>query len=210
MNDQPLKIYFQTDLVPLVFKGEKACSLLNGQLTNDIKNLKTGETNYNLLLTIKGKVVADMHVLRNEDDFEVWVPRIFVEKVLDHFKRLAPLSKVEIIRPPGDGKNPPRSPFSKGGCLESERIENGIPKVGVDVTEENLPQEGKLDHALSFTKGCYLGQEIIARLHYKGHVNKILELLVIEGKEVPEPGTLIMKDEQIVGKVTSSTFSTKY
>lgn len=58
--------------------------------------------------------------------------------------------------------------------IEVLRVEQGIPKIGVDVTEDNLPQEGRVERALHFDKGCYLGQEIVARLQYRGHVNKIL------------------------------------
>lgn len=65
------------------------------------------------------------------------------------------------------------------------RIENGVCKVGVDASEDNLPQEARLIHAISFTKGCYLGQEIVARLQYRGHVNKILVGLDFDSKEVP-------------------------
>lgn len=91
-------------------------------------------------------------------------------------------------------------------AAELVRVKNGAAKVGVDVTEANLPQEGRLDEALHFNKGCYLGQEIIARLHYKGHVNKILAHFRVAG-EVPANDADI-RDEtgRAVGKLTSSAY----
>ena len=94
---------------------------------------------------------------------------------------------------------------------EAMRIEAGIPQVGIDVTEENLPQEGKLDLALHFTKGCYLGQEIIARLHYKGHVNKILCHFKMEKSEtIPQQGDLLFSQDKEVGKLTSVAQATDH
>lgn len=82
------------------------------------------------------------------------------------------------------------------------RIEQGTPAVGVDATDANLPQESLLDSALHFDKGCYLGQEIIARLHYKGHVNKILAGFKIEG-EAPAVGDALSAEGKEIGKITS-------
>src|SRR5262249_39272971 len=89
------------------------------------------------------------------------------------------------------------------------RVEQGIAKLGVDATEANLPQEARLSRALHFDKGCYLGQEIIARLHFKGHVNKILAGLKIENALPPQQGAPIFEGEKEAGKITSVIFSPK-
>jgi len=91
--------------------------------------------------------------------------------------------------------------------IEEARIAHGICKIGVDANNENLPQEARLDGTLHFTKGCYLGQEIIARLHYKGHVNKLLVIFKIEGRESVAEGTKIYDDDKEAGRITSSIFS---
>ena len=67
------------------------------------------------------------------------------------------------------------------------RIENGRPRYGEDIRETNLPQETQQMHALSFTKGCYLGQEIVERIRAQGHVNRKLMRVELEGA-LPEPG----------------------
>lgn len=91
------------------------------------------------------------------------------------------------------------------------RIESMTPKYGIDMTEENIPQEANLYEALSFTKGCYVGQETIARLQNRGHVNKTLVLLKLSGENVPHPKTAItLENGEEVGFVTSSIFSKKF
>lgn len=89
---------------------------------------------------------------------------------------------------------------------ERLRIKNGVPRIGVDVTDTHLPQEALLDHALHFNKGCYLGQEVIARLHYKGHVNKILAHFRAQGG--PFNGTSAIKNAEgaELGPVTSRAY----
>jgi folate-binding protein YgfZ len=91
------------------------------------------------------------------------------------------------------------------------RIEAGLPVCGVDITDENLVQEvGRTQTAVSFTKGCYLGQEPIARLDAMGHVNRELRSLRLAGGTVPHPGSRVFSDAmatQAVGTVTSAAFS---
>ncbi len=88
-------------------------------------------------------------------------------------------------------------------AYETVRIEAGIPRFGADITPENFPGEcGILERAVSFKKGCYPGQETVARMHYRGHPNKELHRLVIEGPS-PEPGAEILQDSKRVGNITS-------
>lgn len=268
--------YFPLDVSIVRVAGEKAAVFLNGQFTNDIKNLKEGEANYNLFLTQKGKVIADLTVHRVRDDFLLAIPGSFAPRVVDHLSRLAPLSHVTLtdeterfapfhaigdtaflplLCKEGSGEveqgaprdlPPLHPPLQKGGtafimnrigvegfdCIvpregekeflaalqqnglseldsaaqEIIRVENGIALVGVDATEENLPQEANLMRAISLTKGCYLGQEVVARLHYRGHVNRILVGLKIDGNK-PSEGDSIFNEDKEVGKITSATFS---
>ncbi len=75
------------------------------------------------------------------------------------------------------------------------RIEAGLPIWGIDLTDENLAQEaGRTASAISFTKGCYLGQEPIARLDAMGHVNRELRSLRITGEAIPSPGARVFAD----------------
>jgi tRNA-modifying protein YgfZ len=86
------------------------------------------------------------------------------------------------------------------------RIENGKPRYGEDIRETSLPHETQQMHAVSFTKGCYLGQEIVERIRTQGHVNKKLVRLEIDGSEPAVPGARMMVDGQ-EAEITSSVYS---
>jgi aminomethyltransferase len=86
------------------------------------------------------------------------------------------------------------------------RIENGKPRYGEDIGETSLPQETQQMHAVSFTKGCYLGQEIVERIRTQGHVNKNLVRLEIDGSEPAVPGARLMVDGK-EAEITSSVYS---
>jgi tRNA-modifying protein YgfZ len=86
---------------------------------------------------------------------------------------------------------------------ESARIAAGVPRFGSDITPENFPAEaGILERAVSFEKGCYPGQETVARMYYRGHPNKKLYRFAFEGTP-PPPDTAILQNGEKVGKVTS-------
>ena len=92
-------------------------------------------------------------------------------------------------------------------ALETVRVERGAPRFGADFGPEHFPQETGLDHAVSFTKGCYLGQEVVARIHYRGGVNRHLRGLVFEGDQVPAPGTELAVGGRSVGAVGTAVRS---
>jgi tRNA-modifying protein YgfZ len=89
------------------------------------------------------------------------------------------------------------------------RIEAGTPVFGKDITDKNLPQEiGRDDRAISFVKGCYLGQETVARIDALGHVNQVMKgLRIAEQSPCPLPGSPLEADGKRVGVVTSAAFS---
>ena len=93
-------------------------------------------------------------------------------------------------------------------ALEILRIEAGVPRYGIDMDETNVVTETGLDEAVSFTKGCYVGQEIIARIKYRGHVAKKLSgLLFAEGVKADAGATIKSTDGKEIGRITSSTYS---
>ncbi|MEW6730180.1 MAG: aminomethyltransferase family protein [Acidobacteriota bacterium] len=90
------------------------------------------------------------------------------------------------------------------------RLEAGIPEYGIDIDETVIALEAGLERAISFTKGCYLGQETIAKIHYRGHdqTAKKLAGLVIEGESAPPIGAKIYnKDGKEIGHITSAARS---
>lgn len=94
-------------------------------------------------------------------------------------------------------------------AFEVLRIEAGVPLYGVDVNETTVVLESGVDEAVSFTKGCYVGQEIIARIHFRGHVAKKLTGLALEeeGAIKPEDKIKTADGAKEIGRVTSVTFS---
>ena len=93
---------------------------------------------------------------------------------------------------------------------EIARIESGRPEWGVDMDDTTIPQEANFDelHAISYTKGCYVGQEVVARVHFRGHVNRHLRgLLCGHTEPPPEKAALIDDKGKQVGEVRSSTMS---
>jgi len=108
-----------------------------------------------------------------------------------------------------------RDELSKAGArvidqqvAETLRIEAGVPRYGIDMDENNVVTETNLDDAVSFTKGCYLGQEIIVRIKHRGHVAKKLSGVVLDDSTpVPHNSKIISSEGKEIGRVTSSTFS---
>ncbi len=92
-------------------------------------------------------------------------------------------------------------------AFESLRIEAGTPLFGRDVDESVLLPEIPFENLLSHTKGCYPGQEVVVRIRDRGHVNRMLRGLVLEGDQVPPQGAEIVVDDAAIGKVTSATRS---
>jgi|SRR5579875_804526 len=127
-----------------------------------------------------------------EEGYQVWVPE---ERALSLWETLLDRGKSAGLLPCG----------SK--ALEILRIEVGVPEYGSELAEDTLPLEAGLTNALSFTKGCYIGQEIVERARSRGHVNWKLVGLFVNAKEAPEPGGKILREGKEIGEVTSTCIS---
>lgn len=89
-------------------------------------------------------------------------------------------------------------------ALDILRIEAGIPRYDVDMDESHFPMEAGLkERAISYTKGCYIGQETIARADAMGHMNRFLMGLEVKGEAVPKKGQTILSSERAIGTITS-------
>ena len=134
------------------------------------------------------RVVRSDHC--GEGGFDLWVPALAAPRVWREL--LAPGE----IRPVGLR------------ALDVRRIEAGIPWHGSEITQEYLPLEIGLEAGwISHSKGCYLGQETISRLHHLGHVNRYLRGLLFEAGAAPHTGTPLWGGDKRVGAVTSATLS---
>jgi folate-binding protein YgfZ len=188
-------------------------------LSNDVTS---GELVDALLLTPKGRLIAPVRVWRRaQDDFLLLTEPGLGETVRATLLRSRFASKCEIeleehasaIVFAGDGGLPGELPGTvelvdgdveptvDPGELERARIEAGVPAWGSELDDSILPAEAGLDEThISFAKGCYPGQEPVARLRHRGHVNRRLAVLEVDGAS---PGDAIEHDERQVGRVTS-------
>ena len=136
---------------------------------------------------------VDVRLVRGDGETgepEVWlaVPHAEADRV---FKTLTAAGIVEI----------------GGEALESLRIEAGALRFPADIGPAVLLPEVPFEHLVSQTKGCYPGQEVVVRIRDRGHVNRHLRGLVLEGEAVPAPGSEIVADDAVIGSVTSATRS---
>ena len=206
--------------------GPDAEDYLNRMVSNDVAALGPGEACDALLLTAKARLIAPLVVLRRgHDDFLLLTEPELGERVRAELVRFRFAAKVEIeleehtshVVFGGDGipteaYGEPAAEVLDGGLeptLEAEdlellRIRAGSPAWGKELDDRILPAEAGLDAtAISFTKGCYPGQEPIARLHYRGHANRGLRVLELDG-EVPPADTELELDGKVVGRITSA------
>jgi folate-binding protein YgfZ len=110
------------------------------------------------------------------------------------------------------GDPPPRPdgiPEATAAEYEAARIEAGVPRMGAELDERTIPAEaGVVERSVSFTKGCFVGQELVARIDSRGgNVPRHLRGLVVEGGEVPPPGATVVAGDREVGAVTSAARS---
>jgi folate-binding protein YgfZ len=120
----------------------------------------------------------------------------------DRFDLVGPLVAVEVAQ---TALADAGVPLIDGGDYEARRISAGIPRLGFDLDEKTIPQEAFLDRdAVSFSKGCFLGQELVCRIDTRGHVNKYLRRLTVAEGEDPPRGAEIVAGDKAVGTVTSA------
>jgi tRNA-modifying protein YgfZ len=193
--------------------GPDAADYLQRMVSNDVEALAPGEQCDALLLTPKARIIAPLRVLRRGgEDFLVLTEPELGDRVAAELTRMRFAAKCriepeeheawlvlggdEIVdeRPAGDEVDDEEA--------ERARIEAAIPRWGTELDESILPAEAGLDEThISFSKGCYPGQEPIARLHYRGHVNRRLRVLEVASAG---PGDEVEHEGKSVGRVTSA------
>jgi glycine cleavage system T protein len=174
----------------LAFEGPQAAGLLEKTLHEDLPVMKEFEhfaTNY------AGFPVRVVRISNTgEEGYEVWVGA----------KGVMGLWGAACGQAPSYGMLPCGTE-----ALESLRIEAGIPRYGSELGEDTLPLEANLMNALSFNKGCYIGQEIVERARSRGHVNWKLAGVTIESPRPPASGEKLTLEGKEVGEVTSACVS---
>jgi aminomethyltransferase len=265
------------DRALLRMHGRDPLRILQGIVTNDIAGAAADAATYAALLSPKGRMQADMRVLRVGADYILDVPRSALASLLEIFRRTIPplfarfedrssthtmvsvcgaraADVVTAVCDVGDhapqpdrflsietdhpciviGASPsaPRGfdiivPVSSAGTLPERlaaggaiaiddaaydvlRIEHGTPAWGAELDENTIPLEaGLLTRAISTSKGCYTGQEVIIRILHRGHVNRHLRGILLGDAAVPAKGTSLVRenDGKVVGTITSAAYS---
>ena len=149
------------------------------------------------------------HFGRPFADVNVIVARV-PEIDLDGFEIFIPASAVGALK----GKFHSAGVVNGGNdTWEIARIESGRPLWGVDMDESTLPQEANFDElgAISYTKGCYIGQETVARVHFRGHVNRFLRRLRFVTRPAPPKGAeLVDETGKVIGEICSAALSPRF
>jgi folate-binding protein YgfZ len=209
--------------------GPAAEEYLDRMVSNDVSALGLGESCQALLLTPKARVIAPLVVLRrgHEDFLLLTEPelgeRVRAELVRSRFAAKAEIELEEhtshvVFGGPAVDDGIPTSDYGEPAAevldaglessvspeeLELLRIQAGTPAWGKEIDDRVLPAEaGLTERAVSFTKGCYPGQEPIARLHYRGHANRGLRVLALA--ELPAPEADLSYEGKSVGRITSA------
>jgi folate-binding protein YgfZ len=272
----------------LAVQGADRTRWLNGMISNDVARLEPGPQAsgcYATLLTPKGRIVADLHVLLRPEELWLELPEAEIPVVRERLANLiiaddvklvdrsheigrlgiegpkalplvcdvlspedqaalmalsadacvdARIAGVDVILcafgwsgeralqvflpGPAAAKGRVRETFLAAGArhgllagddevLEILRVEAGIPRLHAELSQDVLPPEARLERAISYTKGCYTGQEIIARLRSRGQVAHLLVGITAEAGSAPQRGDAVKVSGEVVGEVTSAVRS---
>ena len=175
-----------TETAMLSVQGERALDMLEkvfARSFSDLPNNGVVETEWR---GVPVTIIRATHTA--EDGFDVVIEAAQAAQVQEAFR--------EAGAPPVSAET-----------FETLRIEAGIPRYGRDMDETTIVTETNLDDAVSYTKGCYVGQEIIVRIKHRGHVAKKLVGLEFDTDRPIETGTPIKMGDQEIGRVTSNAFS---
>jgi folate-binding protein YgfZ len=216
----------------LAVSGADRAAWLQGLLTNDVGALKDGEVLYSAYLTPQGRMISDMHVTARGNRILLDVPITLAATLRDKLDGLifsedahvtdesARLSVWTVIRRDEFVTVIDESlPDEFAGLVEINldtfeviRIERGVPRFLADMSDDTIPLEAGIeDRAISFTKGCYVGQEVIVRVTHRGGgrvAKKLVKWIADPGADiVPLPDSRIFSFDKDIGRVTSAAFS---
>lgn len=156
--------------------------MIPGELPTELlQSRERGEGDGRTLITRRSEYTA-------EEGFEIRLPSSAAGELWDRFLGTG-------IRPAGMA------------AMEILRIESGVPRAGIDMDESTLALEASLNDAISHTKGCYIGQEFVARIRDRGQVRRRFTGFRLQGPFIPSAGDPVLREETAAGIVTSAAFS---
>jgi folate-binding protein YgfZ len=181
--------------------GADTWPFLQSLLSQDIDGMTDGETRRTLLLTPQGKVDVLADVTRDGDDAILATDPGFGDHLADALTRFKIRTKVEFTV-----EGAPAADAATLVAEQAARIAAGSPQLGTDLDDSVIPQEAFLERdAVSFTKGCFVGQELVCRIDSRGHVNRFFRHVVAESPDALLPaGADVVVGGKTVGTVTSS------
>jgi folate-binding protein YgfZ len=221
----------RTDRRVLAVSGADRASWLQGLLTNDVAAMAEGEVRYAAYLTPQGRMITDMNVVSHGDRLLLDVPAPLASPLRDKLDGLIFSEDVQLTDESGHvlvwtvvndrftdvvAESLPAEfrtlPEIDLDTFEVIRIERGIPKFLADMDEDTIPLEAGIeDRAISFSKGCYVGQEVIVRVTHRGGGRVAKRLVTWHADDsasvVPMPESRIFSGDKDLGRVTSAAFS---
>jgi folate-binding protein YgfZ len=221
----------RTDRRVLAISGADRATWLQGLVTNDVVALADGESRYAAYLTPQGRMITDMNVVARGDRLLLDVPATLAASLRDRLDALIFSEDVQVGDESGallvwtvisgtlDDVVGEALPAEYRSLTEIDldtfeviRIERGVPKFLADMNEDTIPLEAGIeDRAISFTKGCYVGQEIIVRVTHRGGGRVAKKLVRWHADDsasvVPMPDSRISQAGKHIGRVTSAAFS---
>lgn len=210
--------------------GRDTRAYLQSMFSQDVEAIPDGGGAYALLLTPKARVIADAEVFAVDGSLVLALPPAAAEDAVRTLEMARFRKKVAFEPTPAvvvwQGENGLAELSTPAGPLilsaappdaeepaerwQVARVEAGLPEFGTDFDTSSMPAEAGLEErAISFSKGCYPGQEPVARLHYRGHANRGLRGLRHEAQP-PPPGTPVLLDGREVGRTGSAAVSERF
>lgn len=216
-----------SDWGKLVVSGDDRIRFVNGMCTSDIAKLPRGGWTRACVLSAKGRVLSIIEVMNRGDDLLILCEPQLADATLEVLDRHAIADDVAFERIGGPVHRawtdpasvwdappvfaPPPQPVAAADAVEVRRVEAGFPRYGVDVTDANFPFETPLSRYIDYAKGCYVGQEPVARVHARGSAQKTLRGLRVAGEGPIAPGAEVSHpDRERAGRVTSSAVSPEF
>ncbi len=176
-------------------QGADAASFLNAQLTRQVDNLAMDETGLAAWCSAKGRVQALFRITREAENYALRLPANMMSLVLPRLQMFVLRSRVQLV----EIQNP--AIVDSGSLLQDIRA--GVPEIHPETRDAFLPQMLNLQHlgAIDFRKGCYPGQEIVARTQYLGDLKRRMYRFSTPAAEIPKPGAKLVATDGANGTV---------
>ena len=192
----------------ITISSVNSTAFLQGQVTCDVYKITETQGSLSACCDHKGRIISNFYIFRQESNYYFLLPKSMVPSTLNHLKRYAVFSKVELAATDDLTSIKPPTNINMIGIKENAwhtlNIDIGLVWIYPQTTASLIPQMINLQRwgAMSFTKGCYIGQEIIARTHYLGKLKRHLYRANVICQILPEPGDeLKNQNNQNVGVI---------